>query len=61
MNTQWLTARITAAYCSGVADDEKKTDKWPDYKGDVLINGVKWWVSGWVRPSEKSGKKFLGL
>lgn len=44
-----------------VPDDEKKTDKWPDMKGDVLIDGVKWWISGWTRTSEKTGRKYLSL
>jgi hypothetical protein len=43
-----------------VVESEKKTDRWPDYKGDVLINGEKWWISGWVRTAA-TGKKYLGL
>jgi hypothetical protein len=58
---QMANSRDNSGALFRVADDEKKTDKWPDYKGDILLEGVKWWVSGWVRTSEKTGKKYLSL
>ena len=44
-----------------VPGDEKKTEKWPDFKGDILVDGVKYWISGWARASEKTGKRYLSL
>ena len=41
-------------------NDEKKTDKHPDYSGQALINGVEMWVSGWIKESKK-GTKFMSL
>lgn len=39
---------------------EKKTDKHPDYKGSVRVNGVDFWVSAWDKTS-KTGKQFISL
>jgi hypothetical protein len=39
---------------------EKKTDKHPDYDGNITIDGVEYWLSGWMRTSAK-GTKFLSL
>lgn len=39
---------------------EKKTDKHPDYEGNITIDGVEYWLSGWARVSAK-GTKFLSL
>lgn len=39
---------------------EKKTDKHPDYDGNITIDGVEYWISGWARTSAK-GTKFLSL
>ena len=47
-------ARDNSGALFRVPDVEKKTEKWPDYKGDVMINGAKWWISGWLRASEKT-------
>ena len=39
---------------------EKKTDKHPDYTGSAVINGVHYWVSGWITESKK-GAKYMPL
>jgi uncharacterized protein (DUF736 family) len=35
-------------------------DKKPDYKGQININGVGHWLSGWIRKSQ-DGETFLSL
>ena len=40
-------------------NDEKKTDKHPDYRGDCTINGQKFWISAWIKTG-KNGK-FMSL
>jgi hypothetical protein len=40
-------------------ETEKKTEKHPDYKGNILVNGQEYWISGWTKIG-KNGK-FLGL
>ncbi len=40
----------------------KKTEKnsnWPDYQGDIMIEGKTYWLSGWVKEGKKG--KFLSL
>ena len=42
-------------------NEDKQQDNHPDYKGSLNVNGVDLWVSGWIKTSEKTGKKFLSL
>ena len=60
-NSQMANMKDNSGALFRVPDEDKKTEKWPDMKGDVLIDGVKWWISGWTRTSEKTGKKYLSL
>jgi hypothetical protein len=41
--------------------DKQDTEKWPDYKGSAEIEGVQYWVSGWIKTAKKSGEKFISL
>lgn len=43
-----------------VPDDEKKNDRWPDFRGDIVIEGRKWKLAGWTK-EDKNGRKFLSL
>ena len=40
------------------ADKEKENDR--DYSGTLDVNGVAYWVSGWVKTSS-AGNKYLSL
>lgn len=42
-------------------NDDKQQDNHPDYKGSLNVNGVDLWVSGWLKTSEKTGKKFMSV
>ena len=46
-------------------NDRKATEKQPDYKGSITIGGQKYWLSGWLRLTDKkdgSGKiQFISL
>lgn len=42
-------------------NDDKQQDNHPDYKGSLNVNGIDLWVSGWIKTSEKTGKKFMSL
>jgi uncharacterized protein (DUF736 family) len=39
---------------------DKKTDKHPDYTGSINIEGVEYWLSSWIKVSQK-GAKFMSL
>lgn len=41
-------------------NEKKASEKHPDYSGSIMINGVDYWLSGWVKES-KAGKKFFSL
>lgn len=39
-------------------NDRKEKENHPDYTGSVLIDGVEYWQSAWVKET-KNGKKFF--
>lgn len=40
-------------------NDRKENDRHPDYKGSCEIDGVKHWISAWIKESQKG--KFMSL
>ena len=43
------------------ANDNKKTDKHPDYTGKCKINGKLMVMSAWINEAKSSGKKYMSL
>ena len=41
-------------------NEEKKSDKPPDYKGSCLVNGEVLYIAAWVNESQK-GEKYMSL
>jgi hypothetical protein len=41
-------------------NDRKEQPNHPDYRGDCLIGGVAYWVSGWIKTTQR-GDKFLSM
>ena len=41
-------------------NDRKEKDTHPDYKGTVMVDGVEYWISSWLKTG-KSGVKFMSL
>ena len=39
----------------------KKGDSHPDYSGQLNVDGVDYWLSGWLKESKKDGSKFFSL
>jgi len=39
-------------------NDKKETDSHPDYKGEAMVDGNDYWVSGWINTS-KAGTKYM--
>jgi len=40
---------------------EGANPNWADYKGSITINGVEYWLSGWMKIGQNTGKKFMSL
>lgn len=40
-------------------NDRKDSDKHPDYRGSVTINGVDYWISGWRKDGQRGA--FISL
>ena len=40
-------------------NDRKDSDKHPDYKGNINVNGVEFWLSAWIKDGAKG--KFMSL
>ena len=41
-------------------NDKKETDKHPDYRGTINVDGVEYWLSAWLNTSG-SGVKYMKL
>ena len=41
-------------------EEEKKSEKHPDYKGNCLVNGEKMYIAAWINESQ-GGKKYMSL
>jgi hypothetical protein len=40
-------------------NDRKDSDKHPDYRGSINVNGIEYWLSAWIREGQKG--KFMSL
>jgi uncharacterized protein (DUF736 family) len=41
-------------------NEDKQDEKHADYNGSLNVEGVEYWVNGWIKTS-KAGKKFMSL
>lgn len=41
-------------------NDKKESEKHPDYKGSINVDGTDYWLSAWLKTS-KQGTKFMSL
>jgi len=41
-------------------EEEKKSEKHPDYKGNCLVNGERMYIAAWINESQ-GGKKYMSL
>jgi uncharacterized protein (DUF736 family) len=42
-------------------DKTGKSEKYPDWKGSLKVGDQHYWISGWKRTGNNSGKEFLSL
>jgi len=40
-------------------NDRRESDSHPDYKGSIRVDGVDYWVSGWIKTGDRG--KFMSL
>ena len=40
-------------------NDKKQSDKQPDYRGNISVGGIEYWLSAWIKDGKKG--KFLSL
>ena len=40
-------------------NDRKELDNHPDYKGSINVDGVDYWLSAWIKESQKG--KFMSM
>ena len=41
-------------------NDKKTTDKHPDYRGSLNVQGVEYWLSSWLKTA-RDGRKYMSL
>ena len=41
-------------------NEDKQSDKHPDYRGSINVDGVDYWLSAWMKTSKK-GERFMSL
>jgi hypothetical protein len=41
-------------------NDKKESEKHPDYRGSINVDGVDYWISAWLKTSQQ-GTKFMSL
>jgi hypothetical protein len=42
-------------------NERKINDSDRDYSGEININGTEYWLSGWAKQSQKTGRKYLSV
>lgn len=43
-------------------NDKKTTANHPDYRGQINVEGVEYWISGWIKPTKADpSKRFMSL
>jgi hypothetical protein len=42
-------------------NERKEKDSHPDYKGKLNVDGVDYWLSGWLKENKSTGEKFFSL
>ena len=40
-------------------NDRKEKESHPDYRGDITVDGTKYWLSAWIKDGKKG--KFMSL
>jgi hypothetical protein len=36
-------------------------DNWADYRGRIMVGGVEYWLSAWIKVGQNSGKTYMSI
>lgn len=39
----------------------RESENYPEYTGSINVDGVDYWLNGWVKENKKDGSKFFSL
>ncbi len=42
-------------------NDKEGNESRPDYKGSVMVGGVEYWLSAWIKEPKSGGQKYMSL
>lgn len=42
-------------------NDKQGNDNWPDYRGQINIEGTDYWISAWLKTSKKDNSRYMSL
>ena len=42
-------------------NDKQGNENWPDYRGQINVDGQDFWISAWLKTSKKDGTKYMSL
>ena len=41
--------------------ENEQHDNWADYRGQIMVSGIKYWLKSWIKKGQQSGKTYMSL
>ena len=42
-------------------NDKRESDKHPMYKGNIMIQGERYWLAAWINKDKETGESYMSL
>ena len=42
-------------------NDKRESDKHPMYKGNIMIEGQRYWLAAWINKDQETGEAYMSL